>query len=160
MGFNVSCAQDMVWSRVLKDIRTSYPDVQHVSTDELATMLSDADGVVPILLDVRETEEYAISHLAGAIQINPDLKDLSALSSLAPDTPIIAYCSVGYRSSALVEQLQKSGFNNVMNLEGSIFQWANAGLPVVRDDSTVQAVHPYNAVWGKLLDAKLRAYTP
>jgi hypothetical protein len=47
-----------------------------------------------------------------------------------------------------------------MNLEGSIFQWANECRPVYRDAAEVQQVHPYDGIWGKLLDKDLRAYTP
>jgi hypothetical protein len=60
----------------------------------------------------------------------------------------------------MAERLQKAGFTNVMNLEGSIFQWANEGRPVYRDAAEVQQVHPYDGIWGKLLDKDLRAYTP
>ena len=75
-----------------------------------------------MLLDVREIEEYEVSHLSGALQVNPDLKDFSELDGITTDTPIIAYCSVGYRSSALVQRLMEAGYTNVSNLEGSIFR--------------------------------------
>ncbi len=45
----------------------------------------------------------------------------------------------------------------MQNLKGSIFQWANEGRPVVRDGEPVREVHPYDAVWGRLLDRDLRA---
>jgi hypothetical protein len=40
---------------------------------------------------------------------------------------------------------------NVMNLEGSIFQWANEGREVVRGDTSVREVHPYGRRWAGLL---------
>jgi 3-mercaptopyruvate sulfurtransferase SseA len=67
------------------------------------------------------------------------------------------YCSVGYRSARIVERLRAAGHSDVRNLRGSIFQWANEGRPVVRGDSTVHKVHPFDATWGRLLNADLRA---
>ena len=34
--------------------------------------------------------------------------------------------------------------------------WANEGHPVERDGETVREVHPYNRVWGVLLNKKRR----
>jgi hypothetical protein len=45
----------------------------------------------------------------------------------------------------------------VFNLEGSLFQWANEGRPVYRDDVPVQAIHPYDARWGRLLDRRFHS---
>ena len=53
-----------------------------------------------------------------------------------------------------------AGYADVWNLEGSIFQWANGGRPVYRDGRPVEAVHPYNTLWGTLLADSLRAYEP
>ena len=157
MAFNLSYAQDLAWTQVLKDIRSSYPTVPQLSIDSLAARL-DADDVV--LLDARESDEYAVSHLPGAIRIDPNLEDLSVLEHLDKDTPIVAYCSVGYRSSALAQRLQEAGYTNVANLESSIFGWANSGHPVFRENSIVRGVHPYNSIWGQLLNVDLRQYEP
>ena len=77
-----------------------------------------------------------------------------------PDMPIVAYCSVGYRSSELVQKLTERGFTNVKNLDGSIFEWANRGYPVERDGEEVREVHPFDDRWGTLLHEDLRAYAP
>jgi len=73
--------------------------------------------------------------------------------------PIVVYCSVGYRSSALAEKLARAGMTNVFNLEGSIFAWANEGRPVYRGDTLLNPaqVHPFNTKWGQLLRPELRA---
>ena len=66
---------------------------------------------------------------------------------------MIVYCSVGYRSSALAEKLQRAGFTNVANLEGSLFQWANENRPLHRGTNTVREVHGYSRKWSGLLQA-------
>jgi hypothetical protein len=45
----------------------------------------------------------------------------------------------------------------VRNLDGSIFAWANEGRPLERNGQPAQLVHPYDALWGKLLDPARRA---
>lgn len=149
----------MAWPAVKHLVRTSFPDVAQVSTDSLAARLADpsAQG---LLLDVREAPEYAVSHLPGAVRIDPGRTDLAAFDSLDKDTPILLYCSVGYRSSEMAQRFQAAGFTQVASLEGSIFQWANEGRPVYRDSTVVQQVHPFNAQWGRLLNKPLRATAP
>jgi rhodanese-related sulfurtransferase len=151
-----ACGQDLKWKVVKENIRRDFPTVEHISTDSLRA-LQQAGNVGLHLLDVRGSDEYAVSHLADAHRVEPGTEDLSFLGDLPRDTPIVAYCSVGYRSSELVSRLRDAGFTKVVNLEGSIFEWANKGYPVYRDGAPVRAVHPYDALWGTLLNPELRA---
>lgn len=150
----------VAWPAVKKLVTTSFPDVDQLSTDGLHTWMQDSTRVQPVIFDVREPAEYAMSHLPTAERLNPEMdtkNDLPAsLTTLDKDAPIVLYCSVGYRSSKLAHQLQREGFTNVQNLEGSIFQWANEGKPIVLDGEPATVVHPYDAVWGKLLDEAVR----
>ena len=153
----IGWGQNLVWPEVLEDIRARYPEVQQLSTDSLASWLDAGDKKQPILLDIREENEYAVSHLAGARHLPPDATDFSLLDGVPRDTPLVLYCSVGYRSSKMAQQLQEMGFTDVSNLEGSIFTWANEGRPVIHEGEPVHAVHPYNKVWGMLLKKELRS---
>ena len=151
------CSQELMWSEVLADVRKQHPEVVQLSTDSLFTWLLDKDRTQPLLVDIREKEEYAISHIHDAIQMDPDTKEFSALANLDKTQPIVVYCSVGYRSSKMAERLMASGFTNVANLEGSIFTWANDGYPLATSgEKPAGVVHPYNKVWGMLLEKKYR----
>lgn len=148
----------MFWSTTLKMIRAKYPKVAQLSTDSLQTMLdASLKAERPLLLDVREKEEYGVSHLKDAVSALTEKEALRALEGVAPDRPVVLYCSVGYRSSEMAGFLLKRGFEKVYNLEGSIFAWANEGRPVYRGEERVHKVHPYDRVWGKLLKKALRA---
>ena len=153
------CKPKPTWSSVKEMVTTDFPDVEHVSVTELKTLLDEGDHA-PVLLDVREEDEYAVSHLPGAIQVPPGDADTEVLDAIDRDAPIVTYCSVGYRSSQLAAMLEERGFTNVRNLDGSIFAWANQGLPVVREGRTVREVHPYDPTWGNLLNEELQAYEP
>lgn len=155
-----SCSQESGWTAVQQGIEAAYPDVRRISTDSLAAWLESASTAQPVLLDVRGADEYAVSHLPGAVRVDPEMNDLASLDTLPHDAPIVAYCSVGYRSSELASRLADRGFTQVANLEGSIFRWANEGRSVYRDGRAVREVHPYDPVWGRLLDADLRTWTP
>ena len=137
-------------------VRARFPDVPQVSVDELRAWLDDPDRTQPVLLDVRTPEEYAVSHLVGARRAETAADAVRLLDGAPKDTPVVAYCSVGYRSSALVQALRREGYLDARNLEGSIFEWANRGHPVVRDGSPVREVHPYGWPWSRYLERELR----
>lgn len=144
--------RSLFWQLLKQQIRAKFPQVKQLSTAELAKEIEERS---PILLDVRTEAEFAVSHLCNAQQINPKTEDFSSLN-FAFDTPIVAYCSVGYRSARLVDRLQQAGYTQAANLEGSIFQWANEGQPVYCNGEIVRQVHPYDRVWGQLLKPNLR----
>ena len=147
------------WAETKELVRNRFPEVRQISVDELAQRLAATDTAPPLLVDVREREEYEVSHLPDAVWAsNDDLERL--VRDAGPDREIVLYCSVGYRSSSAAKELEESGFDNVANLEGSIFEWANAGHPVERGGQSVREVHPYDEEWGRLLKEDLRAYAP
>lgn len=150
------CTQKLQWSAVEQMIAADYPNVEHISTDSLALLLARKKGSRPVLLDTRSAEEYSVSHLMDAVHMDPSVQTFNVLDSLSKDTPIVTYCSVGYRSAGVANRLQKAGFTNVLNLKGSIFAWANEGRSVYRSGVKVNQVHPYDRVWGRLLDPKLK----
>jgi rhodanese-related sulfurtransferase len=140
-------------------IERQYPTVLSTTIETLAAQLSDFT-TRPVLLDARSKEEFAVSHLRGAQHVNPKADSVLGLDTLSAETPVVVYCSVGYRSARIAHRLQKQGFTNVVNLKGSIFQWANEGRSVVRDGTLIGAVHPYGRAWGMLLDDSLHCRAP
>ncbi len=140
-------------------IRKRFPEVHQLQVDELVAQLK-ATGAdqQPLLIDVRAADEFAVSHLPGAVQASG--KQALALARAAGDRPVVVYCAVGYRSSKTAKALMAAGIENVANLEGSIFEWANAGHSVVRGEHTVREVHPFDKKWGQMLDRDLWAFEP
>lgn len=72
-----------------------------------------------IIIDTRESFEYAASHVKGAINIPPAQfmkpslpKQLEALDK---DTQIILYCRSGARSNTVGHILRTHGFSNIVN---------------------------------------------
>lgn len=126
--------------------------VPQITVDELEYK----DGVC--LLDARELEEYEVSHIEGAQHIGYEKLNKEILKSIPKEQTIVLYCSVGYRSEKIGEQLQNMGYTKVYNLYGSIFEWVNQGNPVVNENGTTTSVHTYNKRWSKWLENGTAVY--
>ncbi len=144
---------DPTWEEVNRTIDRKYLTVKNINTESLKTFLNQ--GKQPVLIDVREKDEFAVSHLPTAINIT-EINEVP----YPTDVPIVVYCSVGVRSANFAKQLGARGFTKILNLRGSIFEWANKGYPLMRGNREVNVVHPYNRKWAKLLKQELHQYHP
>jgi glyoxylase-like metal-dependent hydrolase (beta-lactamase superfamily II)/rhodanese-related sulfurtransferase len=83
-----------------------------------------------VALDVREPDEFAASHLAGARHV-PLGSLCDALARLPRDRPILAYCGHGERAATALSLLERSGFGGpLLNLDDGLGAWQAAGYPV------------------------------
>lgn len=101
------------------------------------------------LLDTREAIEYAVSHMKGALYYGYNKPHQSILDSIPKDAIIVTYCSVGYRSGKVSQDLKQEGYKEVYNLYGGLFNWANNNYPIYRKSVSTKEIHGYNAVWSK-----------
>ncbi|MFT4863203.1 MAG: rhodanese-related sulfurtransferase [Pseudohongiellaceae bacterium] len=138
------------WESVDAKIANEYPQVEFITTDDLFSIQSSQPSSSFQLFDVRESEEYSVSHLSDSQNVSK----ASSISAIISDksTPIVVYCSVGYRSAAVAAQLQELGYSNVLNLRHSIFEWVEKGYPLLNKAGDTNKVHPYNRAWGALID--------
>ena len=101
-----------------------------VSTLEATQLINRQDALV---LDVRETTEFASGHLLGAKNM-----PLASIEARAGELdkhkakPVIVLCGDGNRASKAAGILRTRGFANVVNLSGGFPAWQQAGLPVVK----------------------------
>ncbi len=131
--------------KISKTISFSIPVM---GVDQLKEMQEDV-----VLLDARPQSEFDVSHIKGAKRIGFRDIDEAALEGIDKDEQIVVYCSIGYRSEKVGEDLRKMGFKNVYNLYGSIFEWVNQGNEVVdKDEKTTGKVHTYNKRWSKWVE--------
>ncbi len=134
--------------RPLIDLRHS--GIRWVDAPTLAQWLAREPEARPLLLDVREPQEFAVSHLRDARRVPPNLADVTTLH-IERGATVVVYCSVGLRSAALFTRLRAGGARNVYNLLGGIFEWANQGRPLYRGATRAYCVHPYDRLWGTLI---------
>jgi len=123
----------------IDDDRTAFPDlaelneVRQLSLDEVHARLKTDPA--PLLLDVREPEEYTgeLGHIPSS-QLIP-LKELSQRVSelnAYSDMPIIVVCRAGVRSTTAAAMLTGMGFSQVLNLKGGMLDWNDEGFAVER----------------------------
>jgi len=104
--------------------------VETVPAPAAAEILSaDPDA---ILLDIRTPDEFAGSHLDDAVNIDflaPGFEQ--RVSTLDRDLPYVIYCASGNRSGSALDVFRRLEFTDVVDIEGGIASWIEAGLPVV-----------------------------
>ena len=122
------------WQALGNDVESS----GGATVGELRRWLDGAGGGAkagePLVLDVRQRDEYERGHVPGALHLMAgELPD--RLSELPRDRPIVTICSVGYRSSVAAGLLRRAGFTDVTWISGGVPAWRAAGFPVERGAS-------------------------
>jgi adenylyltransferase/sulfurtransferase len=92
-----------------------------ISPETLRDELAGPDP--PMLLDVRDPNEWDIVHLPNAVLI-PRAELPDRLSEITPARRVVVYCQTGGRSAQATRLLLELGFSNVRNLSGGITAWA------------------------------------
>jgi sodium/bile acid cotransporter 7 len=125
---------------LVQEVHADFPDVKHVTARDLMDLLEDPDGV--LLVDVRTEAERAISTIPGAISQS----EFEARREDYSDRTIVAYCTIGVRSSRFAREMKELGLE-VANLDGSILAWTHEGGTLVSDGRETTRVHVYGARW-------------
>jgi len=97
--------------------------MQQMSATELKQLI-DSNESTPLLLDVREVQEFNFCHIEGS-QLMPMQSVPAHLNELDKDQQIVTICHHGMRSQQVAQFLVQNGFNNIINLSGGVNAWAN-----------------------------------
>ena len=101
--------------------------IDEISTSETRTRLDGADH--PLVVDVREQDEWQEGHLPGAIHV-PRGNLESRIEALVPDKDreLIVYCAGGSRSAFAAKSLGELGYDNVVSMAGGFADWKRNGF--------------------------------
>ncbi|MEZ5099116.1 MAG: molybdopterin-synthase adenylyltransferase MoeB [Thermoleophilia bacterium] len=98
----------------------------------------------PILIDVRERDEWEEGKLPGAVHVPRGFLE-SRIEQVVPDrsTPVIVYCAGGARSAFAAKSLQELGYEQVESLAGGFTEWKRNGFEIdlpraLRDDQRMR----------------------
>jgi L-ascorbate metabolism protein UlaG (beta-lactamase superfamily)/rhodanese-related sulfurtransferase len=120
---------------------------ENADVNGFAAQIADPDVV---LLDVRTEKEFNDGHIQNALNI--DIKQSGfvekAKAVLPADKTIAVYCRSGKRSALAAVQLASEGYK-VVNLEGGILAWKEAGKPVVTENASAYEVDSFTTMSGK-----------
>ena len=88
-------------------------------------------GQGAVLIDVREDNEFAAGHAAGARHMGRGIIERDIVQTFPEkDTELVLYCGGGYRSALSADMLQKMGFTNVISMDGGWKAWRDSGAPI------------------------------
>jgi len=83
------------------------------------------------IVDVRTPKEYKSGHIDGAVNLHVYDKDFATrLDSLDVNKTVYVYCKAGGRSAEAVESMKTKGFTHIVELDGGMDAWNEAGKPV------------------------------
>jgi rhodanese-related sulfurtransferase len=102
------------YRELLQQVRAEIEEVDAAGARDL---LGAAEP--PVLVDVRETDEWDEGHIPGAVHV-PRGHLESRIEQVAPDRsrPVLLYCAGGSRSAFATKTLEELGYENVVNLAG------------------------------------------
>jgi len=108
-------------------------EISEVSAQQVNELLKN-NGKSPVLLDVRESDEWRQGHLEGALSLPRGFLEIKVETALPnKETPIIAYCAGGVRSLLAAKAMKEMGYQNVSSMAGGYAAWKNAGFNWVQD---------------------------
>ena len=83
---------------------------------------------LPVIIDVRETDEYADGHVPTARHLSRGILE-QKIGEVVPDfsTSVVVYCDRGERAALVTENLLKMGYQNVRSLQGGLQSWLESG---------------------------------
>ena len=103
--------------------------IPSVTVVEAAARLDAPTEPRPLLIDVRERNEFDLMRAPGAV-LMPLSTFTTTYDQLPTDRPLLLICAVGGRSGRATEFLLANGYPNAINVAGGITGWSAAGLPV------------------------------
>lgn len=103
--------------------------VKEMTVDEVHEHLEA--GKTPVLLDIRELDEWERGHLKGAIHVPRGRLELEVEEKVPDkDVEVIVYCAGGVRSLLGAASLQELGYKDVVSMDGGFGDWEDAHHPV------------------------------
>jgi rhodanese-related sulfurtransferase len=113
----------------LKLVNDAKTRIAQTDIDGYKKMLAADDK--PLLIDIREDNEWAAGHAAGAIHLGKGIIERD-IEVKVPDkgARMVLYCGGGYRSALAADALRLMGYTNAISLDGGWRAWQQAGLPV------------------------------
>jgi hydroxyacylglutathione hydrolase len=106
---------------------------KRATIQELAERLSAGGPDAPLVLDVRQHNEWVEGHIPGSVHLmGGDLPD--RLAELPRDRPIMTICRTANRSAVAAGVLLRAGFKDVTWIDSGVPAWRRAGFPIESGD--------------------------
>ena len=104
-----------------------------------------------VLIDIREPDEFARSHVKGA-QSQPLSTWEKAHLSIDPDAGVIFTCRSGMRTAGACDRLAARVTGDAFVLDGGLDAWTKAGLPIqTNSDAPMEIMRQVQIAAGSLV---------
>jgi molybdopterin/thiamine biosynthesis adenylyltransferase/rhodanese-related sulfurtransferase len=116
-------------AEVLRQIKSQ---IDEVDPSEVNSAASNGNGNRPVLIDVRESDEWDAGHIPGAKHVPRGYLE-SRIEGAVPDRSqrVVLYCASGNRSAFAAHTLRDMlGYENVESMTGGITLWKDRGYDV------------------------------
>lgn len=109
-----STAKDVVNHAALTALNILNGEVKKVPVTKVRELVESK----AMIIDAREEDEYALSHIKGAVNI-PLSQFRNRIDEIPKDQPVYVHCRSSQRSYNMVRALGQLGYDHVYNLDGS-----------------------------------------
>ncbi|VEP16732.1 putative Rhodanese-like protein [Hyella patelloides LEGE 07179] len=117
----------------------NFPEVTGITVEEFRQLKQQNKTII---VDVRSPEERVVSIIPGAISQAEFEQNIDRYKNY----PIVAYCTIGYRSGKYAQKLLKQGLS-IFNLEGSLLAWSHIDGELVNSSGETKQIHVYGKQW-------------
>jgi len=116
------------YSDLFADVRNT---VRVVGLEDLKTRLEDKSRPAPLLVDVREKDEYRAGFIPTAIHLPRGFLEMQAEQKLPEkNAEIVVYCAGGTRSAFAAKTLAELGYTDVTSANPGFVRWKDLKYPV------------------------------
>jgi rhodanese-related sulfurtransferase len=105
--------------------------IQEVTVKDSKKMIDAKENL--IVLDVRDSQEFAEGHLPGAINISRGFLEFKVEKIIHDKhSKILVYCGIDLRGPLATKTLNDLGYKKAVNMIGGLEAWKAAGYPTVK----------------------------
>lgn len=133
--------KDKIVQSMADTIAKKFKNAAQITIEDYLSLIKNNEKVV--LVDVREKREREISYIPRSITKESFEKNQDNYQNHT----VVAYCTIGHRSSQFVESLDQKKFKKAFNLKESILGWTHRKLPLENSQGKTTKVHVYDEPW-------------
>lgn len=116
-------------NRLFGNLFPAQPAADNVRVVDAAEIKRWVEAGEAVLVDVRETNEYAAEHIPGACNIPLSAFDPAKIPALG-DKKLVIHCRSGARCGMAAARMVQAGYTGDINrMQGGLFGWKAAGGP-------------------------------
>lgn len=118
-------------SHFLTLVAEAKKQIKEISPQDLKQQIDSHKPLV--IIDVREAEELATGYIPNAVHMSKGIIERDIEKNI-PDlsTPIVVYCSGGFRCALVAQSLNAMGYTDVASLDTGLRGWMEAGYSLVK----------------------------